>query len=129
MNSNTNICILKCLKVKIQTSENFTNDLYRKSYSKILVGEFSGSPVVRTFTAEGLGSIPGWGTKILQAVWCSQNVCMYVCMYVCVCIYIYIFWVNSASFMNDLYLHKVLTVRKQFLYHGSLAEAYYILSS
>ena len=25
------------------------------------------------FTAEGPGSIPGWGTKILQAAWCSQK--------------------------------------------------------
>ena len=26
-----------------------------------------------TFTAEGLGSIPGQGTKIPQAMWCGQN--------------------------------------------------------
>ena len=25
------------------------------------------------FTAVGLGSIPGWGTKILQAKWRGQN--------------------------------------------------------
>ena len=25
------------------------------------------------FTAKGLGSIPGWGTKIQQAVWCGQK--------------------------------------------------------
>ena len=25
------------------------------------------------FTAVGLGSIPGWGTKIPQAMWCSQT--------------------------------------------------------
>ena len=25
------------------------------------------------FTAEGLGSIPGQGTKFLQASWCGQN--------------------------------------------------------
>ena len=25
------------------------------------------------FTAKGLGSIPGWGTKIPQAVWCGQK--------------------------------------------------------
>ena len=25
------------------------------------------------FTAEGPGSIPGWGTKIPQAVWCRQK--------------------------------------------------------
>ena len=26
-----------------------------------------------TFTAEGPGSIPGWGTKILQAKWHGQK--------------------------------------------------------
>ena len=26
-----------------------------------------------TLTAEGLGSIPGWGTKIPQAMWCRQK--------------------------------------------------------
>ena len=27
---------------------------------------------LRAFTAKGLGSIPGSGTKILQATWCGQ---------------------------------------------------------
>ena len=27
---------------------------------------------LRAFTAEGLGSIPGWGTEILQAMWRGQ---------------------------------------------------------
>ena len=26
-----------------------------------------------TFTAEGTGGIPGWGTKTPQPVWCSQK--------------------------------------------------------
>ena len=26
-----------------------------------------------TFTAEGPGSIPGWETQILKAVWCDQK--------------------------------------------------------
>ena len=26
-----------------------------------------------TFTTEGTGSIPGWGNKIPQAVWCSKK--------------------------------------------------------
>ena len=36
---------------------------------KVVFRDFSGGPVVRihTFTAEGVGSIPGWGTKIPQA--------------------------------------------------------------
>ena len=40
-----------------------------------LLGEFPGGPVVRTwhFHCWGPGSIPGWGTKIQQAVWCSQS--------------------------------------------------------
>ena len=35
--------------------------------------EFPGGPVVRTrrFHCRGPGSIPGWGTKILQAPWSS----------------------------------------------------------
>ena len=34
-----------------------------------LPGEFPGGPVIglNIFTAEGPGSIPGWGTQILQA--------------------------------------------------------------
>ena len=28
---------------------------------------------LHTFTAEGAGSIPGWGTKIPQAVWCGPS--------------------------------------------------------
>ena len=28
---------------------------------------------IRAFTARALGSIPGWGTKIPQAEWCSQK--------------------------------------------------------
>ena len=41
-----------------------------------ILWEFPGSPLVRTlraFTAEGVGSIPGWGTKFLQIVRCGQN--------------------------------------------------------
>ena len=39
------------------------------------VGEFPGSSMVRTraFTAEGPGSIPGWGTKIPQARIAAKN--------------------------------------------------------
>ena len=28
---------------------------------------------LHAFRAEGLGSVPGWGAKISQAVWCSPN--------------------------------------------------------
>ena len=28
---------------------------------------------LQTFTAEGVGSVPDWGTKIPQAMQCSQN--------------------------------------------------------
>ena len=37
-------------------------------------GEFPGGPVVGllTFTAKGLGSISGQGTKTPRAMWCGQ---------------------------------------------------------
>ena len=37
--------------------------------------EFPGGPVVRTqyFHCCGLGSIPGWETKIPQATWCGKK--------------------------------------------------------
>ena len=42
----------------------FKNGLFR---------EFPGGPVVRTlFTAEVVGSIPGWGTKFQQAAQLNQ---------------------------------------------------------
>ena len=46
-----------------------------KKKKKKIPQEFPGFPVVRTsdFTAVGLGSIPGWGTKILQAMWYGQK--------------------------------------------------------
>lgn len=34
---------------------------------KALLKEFPDSPLVKTFTAVSLGSIPGWRTKIPQA--------------------------------------------------------------
>ena len=42
---------------------------------KKAVREFPGGPVVRTqrFNCRGLGSIPGWGTKIPQAVQHGQK--------------------------------------------------------
>ena len=42
---------------------------------KLWYWEFPGYPVVRIqcFHCWGLDSIPGWGTKILQAVWNSQK--------------------------------------------------------
>ena len=36
--------------------------------------DFAGSPAVKTSTAEGASSIPGWGTKIPHATWCRQKV-------------------------------------------------------
>ena len=43
-------------------------------YIKIYLGEFPGSPVVRTpcFHCRGHGLIPGWGTKIPHVPWYSQ---------------------------------------------------------
>jgi hypothetical protein len=44
-------------------------------YQRTLLREFPGSPVVRNWHShcQGLGSILGLGTKVLQAVWCSQK--------------------------------------------------------
>ena len=41
--------------------------------SKCTFGEFAGDPVVRTFTARGLGLIPSQGIKILQAAQPKTN--------------------------------------------------------
>ena len=43
--------------------------------SNIKNREFPGGLVLRIlgFHCHGLGSIPGWGTEILQAVWCGQK--------------------------------------------------------
>lgn len=38
-------------------------------------GEFPGGPMVRTYlvlSLQWLGSIPDWGTKIPQALWCKK---------------------------------------------------------
>ena len=42
---------------------------------KIIYGEFAGGLVVRTraFAVEGVGSNPGWGTKIPQTTWNRQK--------------------------------------------------------
>ena len=44
-------------------------------YKEGRVGEFPGGPVVgtRCFHCWDPGSIPGQGTKILQAAWCGQK--------------------------------------------------------
>ena len=39
----------------------------------------------------GTSLIPGWGTKILHAMWPKIHIYMCVCVCVCVCIYIYIY--------------------------------------
>ena len=46
-------------------------------------------------TAEGPGSIPGWGTKILLAVRCGQKKCLGVFPFGLIYIYIYIFPCSS----------------------------------
>ena len=40
------------------------------SFQNTLTGDFPGGPMVRIwcFHSQGPGSIPGWGTKILEAV-------------------------------------------------------------
>ena len=48
---------------------------HTKSLNPQQPGEFPGGPVIRTrvFTTVDLGSIPGPGPKIPQAVWCDQK--------------------------------------------------------
>ena len=43
--------------------------------NQVNIWELPGSPMIRTqrFHCKGPGSIPGWGTKILQTVWHGQN--------------------------------------------------------
>ena len=45
------------------------------SFKNIHCGEFPGDPMVRTwrFHCWDPGSVPGWRTKILHVVWCSQK--------------------------------------------------------
>ena len=42
---------------------------------RLLSCDFCGGPVVRTlcFHCRGMGSIPGWGTKILHVMWHGQK--------------------------------------------------------
>ena len=48
---------------------------YKKVRLRIRNRDFPGGPVVKTLpsNAGGVGSIPGWGTKIPHAVGCSQK--------------------------------------------------------
>ena len=48
---------------------------FKFHFKIMLLGEFLGGPVVRTwhFHCWGPGSVPAWGTKIQQAIWCSQS--------------------------------------------------------
>ena len=66
---------------ELDTTEWLNNNSF---FGNSLVVQWLG---LHAFTAEGLGSIPCWGTKIPQAVWCSQKKKR---IYVCICVYIYI---------------------------------------
>ena len=46
---------------------------YSESPSEGIPWQSSGGPGLHAFTAEGMGSMPGWGTKFPQAVWCGQK--------------------------------------------------------
>ena len=50
--------------------------LLLKTQGKMLLRDLPGSPGVKTpaSTTGDAGSIPGWGTKIPHAVWCSQKI-------------------------------------------------------
>ena len=56
--------------------QNCNRDCMAHRVYNINIWEFPGGPVVRTLRFHWRrppGSIPGWGTKILQAAWCSQK--------------------------------------------------------
>ena len=46
-------------------------DIFKCGYWAFPVVQWLG---LCTFTAEGLSSIPSWGTKIIQSVWCDSLV-------------------------------------------------------
>ena len=61
--------------VSRNSSESRQGDRYGSKKKKHSAREFPGGPVVRTpcFHCGGVGSIPGQGTKIPQAVQCGQK--------------------------------------------------------
>ena len=46
---------------------------------------------LHAFTAEGVGLIPGWGTKIPQAAWCGQRKKKKKKIYICIHTHIYVY--------------------------------------
>ena len=48
--------------------------LLNKMILKYTWGEFPGDPMVRTFTVKGPDSIPGQGSRVPQALKCSQKI-------------------------------------------------------
>ena len=59
---------------------------------------------LHAFTAEGVGLIPGWGTKIPQAAWCGQRKKKkkkYIYAYTHIYMYIYIHNHVSYSFHKN----------------------------
>ena len=62
--------------METKTSVHLAGPSHRRMILKISrKGEFLGGPVVGTqrFHCQGQGSIPGRGTKILQAMWCGKK--------------------------------------------------------
>ena len=69
------VCDFKKLETELPDSSVGKSSFPDCSVGKKLETEFPGGPVVRTlhFHCQGLGSIPGWGTKILQALKHNQK--------------------------------------------------------
>ena len=66
-----------------KSSENLLEStLFILKATKNICEEFFGGPVVRTLIARGLGSIPGRGTKIPQAMRTDQKIIIIIIIFV-----------------------------------------------
>ena len=68
-------CHSSMLSLPSSTACPLNTTIFCRSWKILWSREFPGSPVVRTwsFHCQGLGSVPGQGTKILQAMWHGKN--------------------------------------------------------
>ena len=74
---------------------------------------------LRAFTAEGPGSVPGWGTKIPQALWHSQKKKK---IYIYIYIFIYLFNIYIFFYFNALKLTCNIKLRCNYKYGGKIRK-------
>ena len=73
--------LLSSKQIQLSLSLQYTTELLRKAGLKgfenktVQYQDLPGSPVVKTlpFNARRVGSIPGWGTKTPNALWCDKT--------------------------------------------------------